>query len=158
MKQIERANYFFAILQGIWVLLYFAARIWATQINGTSEERFRVQAEVAGFFWHVGSALAQWGAAYDHVSNLRWRFLIPLFLVQLMNGIFTVINVGQNSVNHILMNRLWEFNLYGVGIYQLSILVCASVYYIYHAFQVREEKVKKVKKDASLLLSHYNNA
>lgn len=140
MKQIETANYIFAALQAIWLILFFVGRIWSFVGTGDDSDGRFIRAEVGAFFFHAGTVLAVWAAAYDHVSKLRWRFLIPLFMVQLANGIFTVLNVGLYSANRPMMHPLYEFVLYGIGVYQLSILLVGTIYYSYHAWDVSQRK------------------
>jgi len=142
MTQIETANYIFAGLQAIWLCLFLTGRIWSFAATGDDDAGRFIRAEVGAFFFHAGTVLAVWAAAYDHVSKLRWRFLIPLFAMQLVNGLFTVLNVGLYSANRPMMHPLYEFVLYGIGVYQLSILFVGIIYYGYHAWSVSHKNAE----------------
>lgn len=146
MKQIRITNYIFAVLQGIWLLLFFSARIWSFAATIDDEAGRFIRNEVGIFFFHAGTVLAVWGAAYDDASKMRWRFLIPLIAVQLINGIFTVLTVGIYNSDRPPMYPLHEFVLYGLGVYQLIILGMSLCYYVYHAWAIwRRHKEKKKK-------------
>lgn len=139
-QQIHYANRVFAGLQIVWALFFVAARIWSFVGTSDTDAGARIRSDVDSFRLHFATVLSQLAVSADEASKNRWRFLIPLLVVQIFLGVFQTVEIAIYSKALLSMSALYEFSIGAVGVYQLTLAGVSLIYYIYHAIRVSNVK------------------
>jgi hypothetical protein len=133
-------NRIFAALQILWALFFVSARIWSFVGTSNTDAGSRIRSDVDSFRLHFATVLAQLAVSADESSKNRWRFLIPLLVVQILLGVFQTVEIAIYSKALLSMSALYEFSIGAVGGYQLAVAALSLGYYIYHAIRVSNVK------------------